>query len=283
MHHQRDREDFGLDPKQHKILEIGCNDASNLEFWFSQGYSVCGYEPCFHESMNEKMSKYIISTPFHCQAPLDYDYIYAYNVIAHIFHLQDFISDIAKSLKKQGILVIECPLFEELCRLGAWDTIYHEHFAYFTMRSLYKIFAKHGLYIFRMNPLKSHGGSIRAYFSKEKRTLEPTLRPDTDHLQAVFDRDRQQLPERMQAYKYPAFGAAAKGITLLNTLGIKADTIPYCIDETPEKQGKYMPMSKIPILGKEVFKNGQRYFNLAWNHQEEISKKYPEQIFIPIR
>lgn len=277
---------FGLDTRKHTILEVGANDGSLVNIWRQKGFEAYGIDPCFE-------GDHITKNFFTCESAKNltkFDYVYAFNVAAHVPDLEDFIEALSLVLNPKGLLVIEIADVKKLFEQYAWDTIYHEHFAYFSFNSIVYLFAKHGMELDGYAKLKSHGGSLRLYFRKRKTDVS---RESSKFDHRDFKRYFLSEKERWLGFFHyhavkknqslPVFGAAAKGITFINSIGLKSDLIPYCVDETTSKIGKYMPMSRIPIVGPNYMQEAHDMVNLAWNHKKEIAAKYPKTNFYTVR
>ncbi len=227
------------------------------------------------------------------------DLIIANNVLAHVPDINNFVSSLKKVLKKNGTITIEFPHVLSLVEKNEFDTIYHEHFFYFSILSLINIFNKYDLSIYDLDELETHGGSIRVYVTHTGNDIDKNNSKNNVDMMAkkelhlgldsskFYEKLRHNsldiklnslqylIQKKMHGGRIVAFGAAAKGNTFLNYCGIKADLIEAVIDETPYKIGKYMPQSKIPILPfKSIIDlKPEVIVILPWNHQSEIMHK----------
>lgn len=221
-------------------------------------------------------------------------FIIAQNVFAHVDDLDDFIRGINWFLDPAGVLIVEVPYLTNLIKGCQFDTIYHEHLSYFLLEPLVRLFESHGLPIFRVEGLDIHGGSIRIYasknFYKKEESVEYTL--ETEFLNGMYDFPiytnfaskvdgvRQSLKNEIMDYyfknkKVAAYGASAKGISLLNYCGIQTPYIDYIVDDTPSKQGMMTPGSHVKIVDFSEFERNKPdiILLLAWNFAEELMKK----------
>jgi hypothetical protein len=221
------------------------------------------------------------------------DLIIGNNVYAHVPDINDFTQGMKTVLKSRGTITLEFPHLLKMIEHNLFDTIYHEHFSYFSLYTVFRIFKSAGLRIFNVEELPSHGGSLRVYgchdddprpdmgavrkiIAKEER--HGLMMPDTyDHFQHQADRIKNDLlafliKQKNTKRKVIGYGAAAKGNTLLNYAGIKPDLLPYVCDAASAKQGKFMPGSHIPILSPELIKRDRPDVVLIfpWNIVEEI-------------
>jgi hypothetical protein len=227
------------------------------------------------------------------------DLIIANNVLAHVPDINDFVPALKILLNLEGTITIEFPHLLCLVENKEFDTIYHEHFFYFSLYTLVNIFKKHNLCIYDLEALETHGGSLRIYATHQGNdlskvagklnvdkllakelgykinTLEYYKKIKKDAIKIKFNSLSYLIKQKENDKKIIAFGAAAKGNTFLNYCGIKNDIIDFIVDETQFKIGKYMPQSKIPIYDfkKIIETKPDIIIILAWNHKEEILKK----------
>ena len=225
------------------------------------------------------------------------DLIVANNVLAHVPDVNDFVAGFKVLLKSDGVISVECPHLLKLIQQNQFDTIYHEHYSYYSLLALEKIFAAHGLEIFDVEELPTHGGSLRIFAShagNPRWSSSPALaKVRNDERQAKLDSlagyegfSKQVKTvcdalltflkqEKSKGKKFAAYGAAAKGNTLLNVCGITTDLITFVVDKNPAKQSHFLPGSKIPIFGPEkVFSEKPDYlFILPWNIANEVREQ----------
>jgi SAM-dependent methyltransferase len=225
------------------------------------------------------------------------DLIIGNNVIAHVPLLNDFVAGIAVLLKPQGTVTIEFPHLLALIEHVEFDTIYHEHYSYISLFALEQVFGRHGLRIYDVEKLPTHGGSLRIFASHSSRTgieesaaLQAVRReeaaaglPDLDtylRFSERVDACRRALLSFLAAAKregktVAAYGAAAKGNTLLNFCGLTQEDISMVADRNPHKQAKFLPGSHIPVVSPEELLRGRPHYVLIlpWNLQEEIRRQ----------
>lgn len=283
------------------IIEIGSNDGYLLQYFKEHNNSIpiLGIEPA------ADAAKMAIDKGIHTDITffnIDYaqkmknkaDLIIGNNVLAHNPDLNNFVEGLRKVLKSEGIITIEVPFLLELIRNNEFDTLYHEHFNYFSFFSLRKLFSDHQLEIFDVEEIAIHGGSIRIYVKhrdnihiNNSNNVSKLIRKETElYVTKTYidfvDRIRQIKRDTLkilidiknQNKKIVGYGAPAKGNTFLNYCGIRHDDglIEYVVDMNPAKQGKYLPGSHIPILHPDKIKEDRPDYILIlpWNIKEEI-------------
>jgi hypothetical protein len=222
------------------------------------------------------------------------DLIIGNNVLAQVPGLNDFVRGMKVLLKPQGVITLEFPHLVRLMAGNQFDTIYHEHFSYFSLTAADKIFAAHGLVLFDVEELPTHGGSLRIYLRHEEDGTKP-VGARVGELLAQEEREgitrletyarfsgqvqetKRKLLECLIGIKrlgktICGYGAPGKGNTLLNYCGIRTDFLDYTVDRNPYKQGKFTPGTHIPILAPErIGETRPDYvFVLPWNFQDEI-------------
>lgn len=293
---------FGYN-KESKIVEIASNDGYLLQYFKEKGIPVLGIEPAantaqvaikkgiptiieyFGSSFAEKQFKYKKDKA---------DLVIGNNVLAHVPDINDFVQGLESALSDTGIITMEFPHLMRLIEDVQFDTIYHEHFSYLSFSTVYEIFKSNGLIIFDVEEIHTHGGSLRIYagkaknnkllnssnvtelLNKEKHTGVHTLEYYTGFSKKVqkikTDFISFLLQQRERGAKVAAYGAAAKGNTLLNYCEIKNDMIEFVADAAPSKQNKYLPGSHIPVVPEEKIKELKPDFIIIfpWNIKEEI-------------
>jgi len=226
------------------------------------------------------------------------DVIHANNVLAHVADLNDFVSGIAQLLKDDGVAVIEAPYVKDLVDHCEFDTIYHEHLCYFSVTALNQLFKQHGLSLNRVVRLSLHGGSLRLFVGKIKEVEESVT--ELLELEKLSGVDKvsyyQDFSERVNHIKeslktllqdlkskgnsIAAYGAAAKGSTLINTSEIGTELIDFVVDKNVHKQGLFMPGQHIPIYSPDVILDKMPNFMLIlpWNVTNEILSQQKEYI-----
>ncbi len=225
------------------------------------------------------------------------DLTVANNVLAHVPDINDFVAGFTTLLKPDGVATFEFPHLFNLIELNQFDTIYHEHFSYLSLTAVQHIFAVNGLMVFDVQELPTHGGSLRVFAQRSDSGSQP-LSDRVNRLLQKEDRagiasagyytNLQYRAEKVkddlvtflieakrQGQSVAAYGAAAKGNTLMNFAGIHPDLIHFVVDKNPAKQGKYMPGSRIPIVGEERLHEERPDYVviLPWNLREEIMQQ----------
>lgn len=228
------------------------------------------------------------------------DLIVGNNVLAHTPQINQFVSAVSANLKLSGLATFEFPWVVNLIDQTQFDTIYHEHYSYLSLTALEPLFWRHGLQIFEAEELQTHGGSLRIYvrhmrdelanldgFKAREQELSDSVTYERfrDRSEILRDRFRDFVDQTHGLY---AYGAAAKGNTLLNWCGVTQADIEAVGDTTPAKQGKYLPGSHIPVVseGVMVASNPQTVAILPWNWKQEIvmklSGKLPDTQFVTV-
>jgi len=267
---------FGFDETSF-VVELGSNDGYLLQYFEEKNIPVMGIEPAENVARiaNEKGidthmaffgTEYAKDLVKKTRRP---DLIIGNNILAHVPDLNDFVKGMKMLLGESGIITMEFPHLLRLITKNQFDTIYHEHFSYFSLLTAVKVFEFHGLDIFDVEELPTHGGSLRI-FVKHK---EDVSRPISDSIQNLLDREIEAGLDKVDFYfafgerikeikrgildffnntrregkSIVGYGAPAKGNTLLNYCGIKTDLLDYTVDLNPYKQNKYLPGSHIPI------------------------------------
>jgi hypothetical protein len=294
-------ERFGVGPNS-LVVELASNDGYLLQYFVEKGVPVLGIEPARNvarvaiergiptlvEFFGEKIAARLAADGNKA------DLIVGNNVLAQVPGLNDFVRGMKVLLKPRGIATLEFPHLVRLMDENQFDTIYHEHFSYFSFLAVEKIFAAHGLTIFDVDELPTHGGSLRIYARHtddatkpvssrvvELRSREeaaglsqmPTYRAFSDKVQET----KRKLLEFLIKVKREdktvcGYGAPGKGNTLLNYCGIRTDFLDYTVDRNPYKQGKFTPGTHIPIFSPDkIGETRPDYlFILPWNFKDEI-------------
>ena len=287
---------------QSQVIEIASNDGYLLQFFHQQGIPVLGIEPAANVAQ-VAIAKGIPTQVqfFGCdtvrqsksQTPLA-DLLVANNVLAHVPDLNDFVAALTLVLKPQGIMTIEVPHLLSLIQGKQFDTIYHEHFSYFSLTTLQAVFKAQQFEIFDVDRLSTHGGSLRLYVQHQSPGTQPLSHNVKDILAveaqagllevSTYTSFHQQIMQvklellqffidsKKQNKRIAAYGAPAKGNTLLNYCGIGTDFIDFTVDRSPHKQGRFLPGSRIPIYAPERIKEEKPdyLFILPWNLTSEI-------------
>ncbi len=222
------------------------------------------------------------------------DLMIAKNVLAHVPEINDFVSGFTRLLKPQGVATFEFPHLLRMVQSNQFDTAYHEHYSYLSLIAVENIFKANGLAVFDVEELSTHGGSLRVFAQRRdtgKFQIEPTVADmlereinagiATPSFYEAFQREAENLKDELVLFlinakksgvKVGAYGAAAKGNTLLNFAGIRTDLLPYVADKNPAKQGKFMPGSRIPIVDESHLKSNRPdlILILPWNLRDEV-------------
>ena len=280
------------------VVELASNDGYLLKNYAENGIPCLGVDPAegparsaesigvptLVDFFTDKLAKDLVSQ--HGPA----DVIHANNVLAHVADTNGFVSGIASLVKDEGVAVIEVPYVKELIEHCEFDTIYHEHLCYFSVTALDNLFKRHGLFLNRVKRLPIHGGSLRLFLEPQERReksvlslLEEEKKEGVNQLTFYqdFAKRVEHLKEsltvllkdlRAKEQSIAAYGAAAKGSTLINYAGIGKEFIDFVVDRNVHKHGKFMPGQHIPIYGPEMLqeKRPDYVLMLAWNFADEI-------------
>jgi len=292
---------FGLGPSS-LVVEIASNDGYLLKHFVAMGIPVLGIEPAENVAEAARAAGVPTEARFFGTATArdlvargrQADLIAANNVLAHVPDLNDFVQGFAILLKPSGTLTIEFPHLLNLIEQVQFDTIYHEHYSYFSLLTAERALARHGLGVFDAEELPTHGGSLRIYAAHEGTLPEATARLKAlrareaaagiatpalyEGMAPKVERICTDLVEFLESAKadgkrVAAYGAAAKGNTLLNRAGIGTDLIAFIADRNVHKQGRFAPGSRLPIAGPERIDAEQPDYVLIlpWNLRQEIA------------
>ncbi len=295
---------FGIGPNS-QVVEIASNDGYLLQFFKEMGIPVLGIEPAANVARHaEEKGIASIVRFFGLQTAQDLvadasgaDLLIGNNVLAHVPDLNDFVSGMKVLLKPHGVITMEFPHLLRLMQENQFDTIYHEHFSYFSYLSVRAVFERHDLTIFDVDELPTHGGSLRIY----ARHREDESKPVSAVVNELAEREKQAGLETLDAYSSFAeqvketkrslleflisvkragkqivgYGAAAKGNTLLNYCGIRSDFLDYVVDRSPHKQGCFLPGTHLPILSPDVLRETKPDYVLIlpWNIKSEVMQQ----------
>jgi SAM-dependent methyltransferase len=276
-------ERFGFDSKS-QVVEIASNDGYLLQYFREKGIPVLGVEPAKNvaKAANEAGIPTLVEF-FGTQMAQKLareekyaDLLLGNNVLAHVPGLNDFVKGMKIILKPHGVITMEFPHLMRLMEQNQFDTIYHEHFSYFSFLTVEKIFSDHGLTLFDVEELPTHGGSLRIYARHNddnskpvsKRVLELKDREHTagfrkmEHYLSFGEKVKETkrnildflIKAKREGKSIAGYGAPAKGNTLLNYCGIRTDFIEYTVDRSPHKQEQYLPGTHIPIYHPDKVK-----------------------------
>ncbi len=313
---------FGLDAKS-QVVEIASNDGYLLQHFKARGVPVLGIEPAANIAKVAWEQKQIPSLVkfFGVATARDLvadaksaDLLLGNNVLAHVPDLEDFVGGLKMALKPEGVMTFEFPHLLRLIEENQFDTIYHEHFSYLSFMAVLKIFARHGLTLFDVEEIPTHGGSLRN-FARHTENGSPAA-VVSERVGALRQKEIDFGLPRMETYEafgakvratkrkllrflidakeqgksVVCYGAAAKGVTLVNNCGVRDDLVDYVVDKSPYKQNHFMPGVRLPIYGPErIFETRPDYILiLPWNLKKEISgqlaavREWGGQFVVPI-
>ncbi|MEM1179871.1 MAG: class I SAM-dependent methyltransferase [Acidobacteriota bacterium] len=296
-------ERFGFDGSS-QVVEVASNDGYLLQYFAQRGVPVLGIEPAKNvavaaeekgvptrvEFFGSELAKALVAEGRKA------DLLLGNNVFAHTPYLNDFAAGLAILLADDGVITLEFPHLLRLMDQNQFDTIYHEHFSYFSFHVVVEVLAAHGLTVFDVDRLPTHGGSLRVY--GRHAADEGAARAVTERVEALLEVERKAGLDDIEAYRgfgekvrhtkrqllkflieakvsrkqVVAYGAPAKGNTLLNYCGVRTDLIDYTVDRSPHKQNHTLPGVGIPIYGPEKIHETKPDYVLIlpWNLKDEI-------------
>jgi hypothetical protein len=290
---------FGIDGSS-QVVEIASNDGYLLQWFKELGVPVLGVEPARNvaASAEEKGIPTVVrffgreTAEDLAREGMRGDLVVANNVLAHVPDLNDFVAGLQVVLARDGVATLEFPHLLRLIEETEFDTIYHEHFSYFSLLTAQRVFAAHGLQVFDVDELPTHGGSLRVYLRHVDgdepgaaveallgREREAGLEEATTYVGfgARVEEARHSLRHflagaRAEGHSVVGYGAAAKGVTLLNYCDVGPDLVEYVVDRSPHKQGLYLPGVRLPIRAPEHVADTKPDYLLllAWNLKDEI-------------
>ncbi|MEK6640079.1 MAG: class I SAM-dependent methyltransferase [Nitrospirota bacterium] len=297
-----DRFQLGRDSK---VVEIASNDGYLLQNFVARGVPVLGVEPAANVAEVAKQKGVNTTVAFFGEKTArdlvadgwGADLIIGNNVLAHVPDLNDFVKGLKVLLKPTGLVTMEFPHLVQLMKQNQFDTIYHEHFSYFSFLAVEKVFARHGMTLFDVEELPTHGGSLRIYARHAQDSSKPIEARAQDlktrEEEAGFGRLAHYLsfgPQveatkrklvsfliaaKQEGKRVVGYGAPAKGNTLLNYCGVRTDLIDYTVDRSPHKQGHFLPGVHIPIHSPEKVRETRPDYLLIlpWNLREEVMEQ----------
>jgi len=297
-------EKFGYNENS-QIIEVASNDGYLLQYFKEKNIPVLGIEPTANTAkvaidkgidsvidfFGTRLAKELVVKN------ITADLLLGNNVLAHVPDIVDFVGGIKIILKDKGVVTMEFPHLMQLVDNNQFDTIYHEHFSYLSFYTVKQIFESQGLELFDVDEIPTHGGSLRIY-AKHKEDSSKAISPNVSALLkkeidkglnglSYYDNFHQKtlnvkldlteflIQQKRAKKKVAAYGAAAKGNTLLNYCGIKNDLIDFVVDANPHKQNKFLPASHIPVVAEAYLKQQKPDYViiLPWNLKEEISNQ----------
>lgn len=292
---------FKLNADSH-VVEVAANDGYLLQYVKARGIPCTGFEPTASTAAAARAKGIPIVEDFFGVRLAEQsvtqgkqaDLTAANNVLAHVPDINDFVSGFARLLRPHGVATFEFPHLLRLIEENQFDTIYHEHFSYLSLTAADRIFANNGLTIFDVEEHSTHGGSLRIFAQRTDTGKHPrstkveallkkevcagiTTVPYYTGLQPKIEKVKDDfldflLEAKRQRKSVAAYGAAAKGNTLMNYAGIRPDLISFVVDRNPAKQGKFMPGSRIPIVSEDRIQGVKPDYLviLPWNLKAEV-------------
>jgi SAM-dependent methyltransferase len=290
------------------VVEVASNDGYLLQYVQQARIPCYGIEPTASTAKAARALGLTVVERFFGVALADElaragrqaDLIAANNVLAHVPDINDFVAGFARLLKPQGVATFEFPHLLRMVQGCQFDTAYHEHYSYLSLTAVQRIFAANGLAVADVQELPTHGGSLRVFAARADATAHPQATPEGaarvaqllateaaagmrgDAFYSDFQPQALRIKRELlsfllqcqaQGLTVGAYGAAAKGNTLLNFAGVRPDLLPYVVDKNPAKQGQYLPGSRIPIVD-EAHLRAQRpdwVLILPWNLRDEVA------------
>jgi 2-polyprenyl-3-methyl-5-hydroxy-6-metoxy-1,4-benzoquinol methylase len=310
---------FSLDPSS-MVVEIASNDGYLLQYFHAMGIPVLGIEPAENVASVAQQKGIPTLVKFFgsetarelVRANKSADLLVGNNVLAHVPDLNDFVGGLKLVLKPHGVISMEFPHLLHLIQENQFDTIYHEHLYYLSMFPVAKLLGSHGLTLFDVEQLPTHGGSLRIYVRHEEDLTKP-ITEGVRYVQSLEERagltrlatyrrfkdqvqdTKRKLLELLSTVKSQGrtivgYGAPAKGNTLLNYCGIRQDSISFTVDRSPHKQGRFLPGTHIPIEHPDRVREVKPdyVFILPWNLKDEIMqqlayiREWEGQFLVPI-
>jgi SAM-dependent methyltransferase len=294
---------FGLD-RSSRVVEIASNDGYLLQYFVQAGIPCLGIEPTSNTAaaarkIGVESRELFFGRDTAKQLAAEgaqADLLLGNNVLAHVPDINDFVGGMPLLLKPEGVITLEFPHLRELMAHNQFDTLYHEHYSYLSLTALMPIFQRAGLRFFDVEHLPTHGGSLRVYachqgaVHADSGTVAACLAQekaagltDSQTYAAFGDKVRETkralleflIGAKREGRRIAAYGAAAKGNTLLNCCGIGKDFIDYVVDKNPVKQGRLLPGSRIPVLPPQAVLDTRPDYLLIlpWNIKDEVMQQ----------
>lgn len=290
------------------VVEVASNDGYLLQFFQELGVSVLGIEPAIGvaKSAIKKGIPTIVdffgaSLALNLASSQKPKLIIGNNVLAHVPNLHDFLHGVSFLISDEGVITFEFPHLLNLLQNTQFDTIYHEHYSYLSITALMPLLKKYELKVFEIEKMPSHGGSLRvflakqssrwrisqavqntlleeSYFDPRNENIYKSLQINANKIKSDLLNELHQL--KINGKKIAVYGAAAKGVTLLNYCGIRSNLIDYAVDLNPNKQGKFIPGSLIPIVDPAILSSSRPdvLLVLPWNLSIEIKLQLKDQV-----
>ena len=285
-----------------RVMEIASNDGYLLQYFLEKQIPCLGIEPSANTAQAAREKGIETLEGFFgadlaerlVQEGRKADLIIGNNVLAHVPDINDFVKGLKIALNRCGVITMEFPHLMRLIERNQFDTIYHEHFSYLSFLTVREIFAVHGLDLFDVEELPTHGGSLRIYarhYNSESKSIRPSVSRLLEkesvagmlelnyylNFQQKVDKVKYALlsfllEQKKAEKKVVAYGAAAKGNTLLNYCGVKRDLVTFVVDRSPYKQGKFLPGSHVSVVAEKQVKMTEPDYVLIlpWNIKDEI-------------
>jgi SAM-dependent methyltransferase len=295
---------FELGTRSH-VVEVASNDGYLLQYFRARGIPCLGIEPTASTAHAARAKGIEVVEEFFgvdlarrlVAEGRSADVAVANNVLAHVPDINDFVSGFTHLLKPEGFATFEFPHLLKLVEQNQFDTIYHEHFSYLSLTSVCRIFSRNGLSVFDVEQLPTHGGSLRVFARRRDigtrvigegvarlLDIEDAAGIATPDFYTSFQGNADRVKDDFLDFlidakrggrRVAAYGAAAKGNTLMNYAGIRSDLIRFVVDRNPAKQGKFMPGSRIPIVDETRLRVEQPDFVviLPWNLRDEVMEQ----------
>ncbi|MEP7195888.1 MAG: class I SAM-dependent methyltransferase [Saprospiraceae bacterium] len=287
------------------VIEIASNDGYLLQYFKQKGIGILGIEPTANTAqiaIDKGIPTLVEFFGLQCANRLESnsikaDLLIGNNVLAHVPDINDFVSGLKILLANNGVVTMEFPHLLQLIDKIQFDTIYHEHFSYLSLMVVKRIFEHHGLTIFNVEEIQTHGGSLRIYATHTDnaslsihKSVENLIKKEINfglnriesnkNFQIAVNKVKNDfvsflIEQKGLDKKVAAYGAAAKGNTLLNYCGVRKDLINFISDASPHKQNKFIPGMHIPVISEEKIKEEKPDFVviLPWNLKDEISEQ----------